>query len=708
MEPAVKSRVGFGVFEADLAARELWKDGRKIRLQDQPFRLLAALLERPREVVTKEELTERVWGEAPPSEPDHSLSIAVGKIRTALGDSAENPRFIETLPSGAYRFIAPVESVPGPDPGPPTPVPRPRFLFPFLGAGLAVAAAIVLMIRGCTPSVCPPVVTRFAIPCEKDCSSPAISPDGRHVAFVSGDGDGTLWVHDFENDEDQSRELAGTEGANDPFWSPDSQWIGFAAADELKKVSIDDGPEVVLCRLLDRSFWGGTWSPDGRSIVFAVHNPGSLPRLYEVDARGGEPELLFEPSDEERKMGFGHPHFLPLPNGPRMLLYAVGYPSRSKIVLRNLDTGEQEVLGVGAMPVYSLSGHILYQTSTAARGLWALPVSLKTRKPTGTAFTVESDGLDVSVANGWLVYLDRTGGGKMQLVWRDRSGNELGAIGQPQEQILYPALSPDEQRVAVRGVENASGDVWIHEIGRPSKTRLSIEHGYVTVPIWSPSGQVTFSVSVNGIFTIHQKPARADGNAKVLLASPFHDLPSDWSMDGRYLLIYRNDPQTLRDIWYLRRKDDGSGYEERLFLKTPFWEHAASFSPDGRFVVYVSDEAGPYDVYVRPFPEGSDRWKVSVDNGGAQPRWSQDGTEIFYVEGDTLIAATVSTEPNFSVKERRRLFQSVLLRGNFVPNYDVSRDGSRFVVVEPVGERLRTAIKIVQNWLAEFQERVEY
>ena len=455
---------------------------------------------------------------------------------------------------------------------------------------------------------------------------------------------------------------------------------------------------MLLGKLLDRSFWGGAWSPDGRSIVFGVHNPGSLPRLYEVDAQGGEPALLFEPDDEERKLGFGHPHFLPLPDGPRMLLYGVGLPSRSKIILRNLDTGEQADLGAGAMPVYSHSGHILYQTSAVASGLWALPFSLQTQKPTGAAFAVEPNATNASVANGWLVYLDRTGGGKMQLVWRDRSGNELGAIGQPQEQVLYPALSPDEQRVAVRGVEKDSGDVWIHEVGRPSKTRLSIEHGYVTVPIWSPAGKVTFSVSVNGVFDIHQKLAQADGDAAVLLAGPFHDLPSDWSSDGQYLLFYRNDPKTLRDIWYLRRNDDTSEYEERLLLETPFWEHAPSFSPDGRFVVYVSDEAGRYDVYVRPFPEGGERWKVSVENSGAQPRWSQDGAEIFYVEGDTLIAAAVSTEPSFSLRQRRRLFQSALLRGNFVPNYDVSADGNRFVVVEPVGEGPQPAIKIVQNW----------
>ena len=651
------------MFEADLASRELRKGDRKIRLQDQPFQILAVFLERPGEVVTKEELIENLWGDSPPSAPDHSLSIAIGKIRTALGDSADNPRFIETLPASAYRFIATVEFV--------REKPRaiPSFAFPLLGVGVAVAAAVMLLIpqRDCgSKKVLEPVV-RFEVPCEKDCASPVISPDGSHVAFVSGDG--TLWVHDFK--EDERRALPGTEEANSPFWSPDSLWIGFAAADELKKVRFDGGPAVVLCRLLDRSFWGGTWSPDLRSIVFGVHNPGSLPRLYEVSAQGGgRPELLFEPNDEERKMGFGHPHFLPLGEGPRMLLYAAGFPSRSSIVLRNLDTGEQDVLGYGAAPAYSPSGYIVYQTSGVVGGLWALPFSLDTRKPTGASSAVRTNGLNPSVADGWLVYLNR--GGSVRLVWRDRSGKKLGAIGEPQAGIFYPALSPDERAVAVRGIEGDTENIWIHEVGRRSKTRLSVERGYVSVPIWSPDGKVTYSASVDGIINIYRKPARFDGDPEVLLAGTFHDLPCDWSEDGRHLLFYRNDPETLRDIWYLRRRDDGSGYEERLFLQTPFWEHAASFSPDGRFVVYVSDEAGRYDVYVRRFPEGTERWKVSMDKSGAQPRWSHDGKEIFYVEGDTLFAASVSTEPTFAVKGRRRLFTSALLRGNFVPSYDVS------------------------------------
>ncbi len=376
MERVGKSRVRFGVFEADLASRELWRLGRKIRLQDQPFQLLTVFLKRPREVVTKDELIEHLWGDTPPSAPDHSLSIAIGKIRSALRDEADNPRFIETLPSGAYRFIASVEfeSPAGDEDEEDDAIPRP-FMFPLLGVGVAAAAALILWF----PPIEDPETTKtkttktqprtFTIECDQDCSSPVVSPDHRYIAFVSGAGEGTLWVHDLQKDE--RRELAGTDGANYPFWHPEGRWIGFAAANDLKKVRVNDGNVEIVTPLVDRSFWGGSWSPDGRSIVFSVHSPGSLPRLYEVDARGGDRlELLFEPTGEERKMGFGHPHFLPLPEGPRMLLYGTGFPSRSDIILRNLDTGKQDILEVGASPLlFTQRSHSLSDIGLGRRPL---------------------------------------------------------------------------------------------------------------------------------------------------------------------------------------------------------------------------------------------------------------------------------------------------------------------------------------------------
>ena len=719
-------RVRFGVFEADLATWEIWERGRKIPIQNQPFRLLRVLLERPGEAVTYDELTQILWADNPPSEPDHSLSIAVAKVREMLGDSATNPRFVETLPKRrALRFIAAVEQMSAANAQAPA---EPQVegdaegrssglnRLALLGVGVVLAAAFIFAMwrsdsndrmqrAGDQP------LRRFTLAFESEVSAPSISPDGRYVAFISGNPLRSLWIHDLM--EDKRREIAGTQGARSPystapFWSPDSRSIGFATEHELKKVSIDSGLPVVLCRL-GLSFGTGSWSPDGRSIVFFAVQPGGMPRLFEVDAQGGEPKLLFQPGKAEGKMAFFHPYFLPSQDDSRMLLYAVGFPGKSQIVLRNLDTGHQDILADGALPVYSPNGHIIYQMSSVANGLWALPFSLQTLKATGDPFSVDPKGVSASSASdGTLCYVDLLGGGKVQLVWRDRSGKKLGLIGQPQQEILFPALSPDEKRVVVSGVENGGSDVWLHHVDQPSKTRVSREQSLVRKARWSPSGKITFSASVNGIFNIFNKPADADGVAASLLASSFHEFACDWSVDEKYLLFYRHDPEGVRDIWYLRRKDDESGYEEQPFLRTQFSELSAKFSPDGRFVVYVSDEAGAHDVYVRPFPEGAERWKVSVGNGGGQPRWSDDGSEIFYVEGDTLIATDVSTKPRFSVKGRQRLFQSAKLRGWLTPNYDVSRDGNRFVVVEPVGEGPRPTIKIVQNWLAEFQERVEY
>ncbi len=159
------------------------------------------------------------------------------------------------------------------------------------------------------------------------------------------------------------------------------------------------------------------------------------------------------------------------------------------------------------------------------------------------------------------------------------------------------------------------------------------------------------------------------------------------------------------DLWYLKRKEDGNGFEPVPFLQSSFNESAAKFSADGRFVAYVSDESGRFEVYVRPFPGGDGKWQVS-GNGGRQPRWSKDGKELFYTEGDTLMAVAVATTPSFTSSAVTSLFQDATLPGT-VHRYDVSADGRRFVLPEPVAdpEEKPPSIHIVENWYEEFRDR---
>ena len=527
----------------------------------------------------------------------------------------------------------------------------------------------------------------------------AISPNGRHIVYVAGGEETKLWVRDLDREE--PRELAGAEDAVRPFWSPDSQFIGFAANQELKKISAQGGPAITLCPLPEGDLRGGGWSPEGDFVAFGSGAPS---KIYEVPSRGGEPRLLFEPD----VVGITSPHYLPSQAAARSIIFDVGGPNDRDIAVKNLETGEWEVLAEGAYPVYSPGGHILYQTNRYQSGLWALPFSIETLKPTGEAFSIaENVGGPSLGADGTLVYLDFLGLEGQQLVWRDRGGRKLGMIGQPQETILNLALSPDGGRVAVWGFEDGNNDIWVHEVDRPLKRRLTFDANTANNSIWSPSGkEITFQSSRQGNYDIFSRPADGTGEPELLAGTDLTEWPNDWSPDGKYLLYRVDDLENGWDLWYLKRKEAGDGFDSVPFIQTSFNEYAARFSAQGRFVAYVSNQSGQDQVYVRPFPEGEGQWQVSTQGGG-QPRWSRDGKELFYVEADTLMAVEVSTSPSFTTAATTRLFRHPNLRAAAEHRYDVSPDGQRFVLVETVEseEAKAPSIHVVENWFAEFRGR---
>ena len=535
----------------------------------------------------------------------------------------------------------------------------------------------------------------------------AISPNGKHIAFSAG-SEGKLWVQDL--DQREPRVIEGTEGALRPFWSPGSDFIGFVAAGELKKVSAQGGLAIRVCELPGDAL--GTWSPDGEVIVFSSGPPFVL---YEVPSRGGTPKLLISPEESEGSPGgptggIVSPHFLPSEAGARVLVFVFGSGTGTTMMVQNLETGRRELLGPGAMPVYSPSGHLVYQSQQLTHDLWALPFSLDTLKAAGEAFPISQNSRVPTVAaDQTLVYLDGSGSGPQQLVWLDRHGEKTGEIGPVQGAIGSPALSPDERLVAITATEGSNQDVWVYDIARGVRTRVSNapESGYR--PVWSPAGdEVAFTSARAGNWDIFLRQADGSGEAKVLVATPAHERLSDWSRDGKYLLYHLDDPETGFDLWYLERNEDGSGWEPHPFLQTPSREYVPRFSPDGRYVAYVSDESGQSEVYVQPFPEGGRKVTVS-SNGGTKVRWSRDGKELFYVEGQTLVAVSVSSGSSFSVGLATRLFEHQGLRpgDNYAP-YDVSADGQRFILAEPVGlvaDGPEPSIRVVQNWFAEFRDR---
>ncbi len=584
--------------------------------------------------------------------------------------------------------------------------------------GAAVLGVLLALVFAFFPLFSPSPATdagvvRFSISPE-NLTGGGISPDGKYILYgTNTEGESVLWLRPL--DSEAPRKLEGTEGAQSSGWSPDSKNIVFGTDSELKRISIAGGQPITLCPLPGDRFAGASWSPDGDRIVFS-----SGLRMYEIAARGGEPKLLPDTNPGRRRYS-STPHFLPAGAAPQRLLETSGGASNFKVVLLDLETGEHRELAPGEGAVYSSSGHLIYHSDDF--GLRALPFSIEDLTVTGEAFPIEENGRWASVsADGTLVYNGAQGSRQTQLVWKDRSGTTVGTIGEPQIAILTPNLSPGDRSVAAWGIEEGAGDIWVHEVQRPVKTRLTIDESRDGHPTWLPTGDViAFSSSRLGSSRqLFQRRVDGSSPAEPLLESDqsVNRWLTDWSNDGRLALFYQRAVSgvNIHDLWYLERRKDDRGYEAVPFLQTRFREITAEFSPDEKWVVYASDESGRYEVYVRSFPDGGNKHQVSID-GGWRPRWSEESGEIFYVKASTLMAVRVSTNPTLTIGKPQSLFSSEQLGfWSGIPTYDVTSDGQRFVVPERAqaavagtdgqdGDPPRPSIRVVQNWYQEFRRR---
>ena len=574
-------------------------------------------------------------------------------------------------------------------------------------AGIATLAFLSLLAFNATQAPPEPLertVRRFSLAPE-GLTQAHISPDGKHILYAAGTGGGSsLWLRSLSDE--SARELPGTEGAIAGIWAPDSSSIGFAVgapAHELKRISIDGGSPITLCDLPSSGFFmGGAWSPDGERIVFS-----SGLQLYEIAARGGQPQLLFDASDGDRRVSL-YPHFLPATAPPALVYSAARTPADRWVAVLNLETGERRELGPGTAPVYSQDGYLIHGAASSAEpGLWALPFSLSTLDPTGDAFPISTAGFAPSVSHdGTLAY--RTAGGWAAiwtLAWRNRAGEIIETVGQPQE-MAQPALSPDGRRVAVRSNESGNSDIWVHDLTRSTKTRLTFDEKTEAWPTWSPSGK---EITYRAGSSLMRKAADGTGEAVVIVQDERPVYAPGWSPDGRYLVYNELNGDNGRDISYVEIQPDGSAGEPVTFVGAPASERSPNLSPDGRFLAFSSDEAGRAEIYVRPFPDGPGRWQVSVD-GGVAPRWRSDGKELYYLHGDTMMAVSVSTESAFTLGHPQPLFEVSGLGGaRSGGGYDVSADGQRFLTMVPAEaddeETAPPAIRVVENWHEEFRDR---
>ena len=348
----------------------------------------------------------------------------------------------------------------------------------------------------------------------------AISPNGRHIAFISPGDESLLWVQDLDRRE--PRAIEGTQGAYTPFWSPRSDFIGFHSGGELRKVSVEGGSSVRLCVTPGGSAAGGAWSFDGEVIVFAARGEDGARGLYEVPARGGVARLLLSPKDvegaQEGESVLGVPHFLPPEAGRRVLAFFVGNFSGQKIVVQDFETDRQRVLGPGVPAFFSGSGHLVYESALLPpHDLWAVPFSLDTLQAEGEAFPIAENAFQATVAGDQtLVYLDSPDAGKGRLVWLDRAGGNPKAIGFTGDALGSPALSPDGRRVAVVAAEGENRDIWVYDMDRGVKTRISRDPAEDRRAQWSPKGdEIAFSSNRSGNSDVFLRPADGSGESRL-------------------------------------------------------------------------------------------------------------------------------------------------------------------------------------------------
>jgi eukaryotic-like serine/threonine-protein kinase len=530
-----------------------------------------------------------------------------------------------------------------------------------------------------------------------------LSPDGTRLAYSAFQG-GNQQLYLRALDSVEATPIPGTEGAMNPFFSPDSQWLGFFADGKLKKVSVSGGAAVTLAVASNPG--GASWGSQG-IIAFAPTQVGALQQMQEA---GGTPQPLthFEKADATHRW----PEFLP---GGRALLFAAAPNSINfsigQIAVQLVGTGERRnLIQAGMSPRYAPSGHLIYAQGGS---LMAVPFDPQHLATTGTAIPVVegvlqspfSGAVQYSFSNsGSLVYV--SGGlqsAQNRLVWVNRKGIEH-PLAAPPRAYLNPRLSPDGRRVGVTITEQDS-HIWTYDL-RETFTRLTFAGNANNGAVWTPDGKrITFSTNPKGgPLNIYWLLADGSGGLERLTTSQYLNAPMSWSPDGKLLAFFEVNPTTQRDIWVLRMSD------RKLlpFLQTPFNEAVPRFSPDGRWLAYISDESGRYEIYVQSYPGPGGKWQISTE-GGTEPAWNGNGRELFYRNGDEMMAVDIATQPGFAAGTPRMLFEGRYERAPFPStNYDVSPDGQRFLMLKPneSADAAPTQINVVLNWFEELKRRV--
>ncbi|GEM_PF-1409884 len=720
-QPNPAPKYVFGPFDYDGASAELRKHGSRVRLQGQPLQILATLLDRAGEVVSREALQRELWASATNGDFEHGLNAAVNKLRQVLGDSAEQPRYIETLPGRGYRFVAPLRTptfqvmeMPSLVREPASPqggwwkwVAGLMALLAAMGLGywLAPRQAPIAW-KPSQFTIHPPA--GFFLEGAGIRQSFAVSPDGGSIAFTAMDSSGIFSAFLQQLGSLDAKPVPDGKGAYTVFWSPDGQALLFSSRGQLRRVTVTaEGGMGMASQIVGPAIpYLGTAVPlSGQRLLVSSQNASAI-----LSASGA-------PAQPTQTI-YSWPQLLP--DGKRFIYTQLDLKAgrhRARLALADGQDVGEEVVQADSRTMYTAStksdgGYLLY---LRAGTLLAQPFDLRAQKTTGapvaivrrvTSFRTPGSA-DFSVSGrGVLAY--QTFVNRTQLTWVNREGLVLGPASAGDLSTKYARLSPDGRSVATTtyDVDRGEADLWIFE--GTSGRRISSGPGNRHAPVWSPDGKkLVFFQPSGGPPRLFWQSIESGSQEEALPQSAFM-IPTSWSPDGRFILynnsgfpLLVNDSQS--DIFAV---DLARGRKLTPVIQTPFHEANAAFSPDSKWLAFTSNESGRVEIYLQAVEIGESirvtgpRYPVSK-NGAQALRWRGDTKELYYLAFDSRVyavplrlGATVTAGPAvplFSIStEARAAIHETL-------GFDVSADGKRFVI-PTVTSKEDPAIVVVQDW----------
>jgi serine/threonine-protein kinase len=582
----------------------------------------------------------------------------------------------------------------------------PRWIWAALTAAVALAVGLGALLFFSEPDPVP--VRRFDLAIDNVDPArnliPSISPDGRRAMWSSG---GKLWVRDFAAFD--AVELPGTEGALFPFWAPDGRQVGFVRDDHVWKTSVDLGSPIRIGSVPPQSMTGsgdGEWGADGRILLAGSHLAG----VYSLPDSGGEAEVLV-PLDETVEADFHHVTRVP---GSEALVVSVHGLGSAGFTLQVIGpAGRKIVFGgpgnvVGA-PVFSPTGHLIFEQRGFNPGIWALPFSIDRLEATGEPFVVIPEARMPSLAeDGSLLCVRSKFDRARRIAWVDAAGRiewvegETGSFG-------IPELSPDERKFVYQKADGAGTHIWIHDLQRSTNTKLTRSGGVNGSPMWMPDGEhVVFTSDRGGRgWDLFLAAADGSGEPKLLYDADSYAWPTSVSADGRLLVFEELSKQNRNDIKILNL-DSGSAEE---IVATSASEGGGVLSPDDRWLAYSSDESGQTEVYLRPLSTSAGRIQVS-SNGGGIPIWSKSGEKLYFRSQDRVMAVDVKREGPGVVLGREKVVAAGVGQGStlFASSdvFDVAADDSRLLMVlDDPNPEFAPRLSVVFGFLDELERLAE-